>query len=166
MVTAVGIPQDNRCLRRWALGVGPARGLWTKLGRLPLRVFSIGKYAFQKKQAMGVGCRHPARQQVLAAMSRECPYFRKISRVVRVYEVRSPVDHRVLDNDLKLMSAKLRELMLKHVYYVHFVPKDRRIGPVIKRTCLVKTTKLKVLFESDVYFSCSCWRGHGMVCIC
>ena len=31
------------------LGVGPARGPWTNLGRLPLRVFSIGKYAFQKK---------------------------------------------------------------------------------------------------------------------
>ncbi len=34
------------------LGAGPARGLWTNLGRLPLRVtasvFSIGKYAFQK----------------------------------------------------------------------------------------------------------------------
>jgi hypothetical protein len=27
---------------------GPARGPWTNLGRLPLRVFSIGKYAFQK----------------------------------------------------------------------------------------------------------------------
>jgi hypothetical protein len=27
----------------------PARGLWTSLGRLPLGVFSIGKYAFQKK---------------------------------------------------------------------------------------------------------------------
>jgi hypothetical protein len=27
---------------------GLARGLWTNLGRLPLRVFSIGKYAFQK----------------------------------------------------------------------------------------------------------------------
>jgi hypothetical protein len=31
------------------LRVGPARGPWTNLGRLPLRVFSIGKYAFQKK---------------------------------------------------------------------------------------------------------------------
>ena len=31
------------------LGVEPARGPWTNLGRLPLRVFSIGKYAFQKK---------------------------------------------------------------------------------------------------------------------
>jgi hypothetical protein len=31
------------------IDVGPARGLWTSLGRLPLRVFSIGKYAFQKK---------------------------------------------------------------------------------------------------------------------
>jgi hypothetical protein len=28
---------------------GPARGPWTNLGRLPLRVFSIGKHAFQKK---------------------------------------------------------------------------------------------------------------------
>jgi hypothetical protein len=28
---------------------GPARGPWTNLGHLPLRVFSIGKYAFQKK---------------------------------------------------------------------------------------------------------------------
>jgi hypothetical protein len=30
---------------------GPARGPWTNLGRLPLRVFSIrvGKYAFQKR---------------------------------------------------------------------------------------------------------------------
>jgi hypothetical protein len=33
----------------WLVGVGPARGPWTNLGRLPLRVFSIGKYAFQKK---------------------------------------------------------------------------------------------------------------------
>ncbi len=32
-----------------SLGVGPARGPWTNLGRLPLRVFSIGKYASQKK---------------------------------------------------------------------------------------------------------------------
>ncbi len=32
------------------LGAGPARGPWTNLGRLPLRVFSIGKYAFQKKR--------------------------------------------------------------------------------------------------------------------
>ncbi len=32
-----------------AMQSGPARGLWTNLGRLPLRVFSIGKYAFQKK---------------------------------------------------------------------------------------------------------------------
>ena len=31
------------------LGVGPARGPWTNLGRLPLRVFSIGKYASPKK---------------------------------------------------------------------------------------------------------------------
>ncbi len=31
------------------LGAEPARGLWTSLGRLPLRVSSIGKYAFQKK---------------------------------------------------------------------------------------------------------------------
>jgi hypothetical protein len=29
--------------------------------------------------------------------------------------------------------------------------KDRRIGPIIKKTRLVKTTKLKVLLESDVY---------------
>ena len=28
---------------------GPARGPWTNLGRLPLRVLSIGKYALQKK---------------------------------------------------------------------------------------------------------------------
>ena len=48
------------------------------------------------------------------------------------------------------MSAKLRELMLKHVYYV---PKDRRIGPILKKTRLVKTTKLKVLLESDVTLS-------------
>jgi hypothetical protein len=32
-----------------SISIGPARGLWTNLGRLPLRVFSIGKYAFQKK---------------------------------------------------------------------------------------------------------------------
>jgi hypothetical protein len=32
------------------VGLGPARGLWTNLGRLPLGVFSIGKYAFQKKR--------------------------------------------------------------------------------------------------------------------
>jgi hypothetical protein len=31
--------------------LGPARGPWANLGRLPLRVFSIGKYAFQKKGA-------------------------------------------------------------------------------------------------------------------
>ncbi len=38
-------------------GVEPARGLWTNLGRLPLRVFSIGKYAFQKKCRSGTdGC--------------------------------------------------------------------------------------------------------------
>ena len=36
------------------LGVEPARGPWTNLGRLPLRVFSIGKYAFQKKKRVGV----------------------------------------------------------------------------------------------------------------
>ncbi len=30
------------------LGAGPARGPWTNLGRLPLRVFSIGNYAFLK----------------------------------------------------------------------------------------------------------------------
>ena len=29
--------------------IGPARGPWTNLGRLPLGVFSVGKYAFQKK---------------------------------------------------------------------------------------------------------------------
>ncbi len=34
----------------------PARGLWTSLGRLPLRVFSIGKYAFQKKLEELRGC--------------------------------------------------------------------------------------------------------------
>ncbi len=28
---------------------GPAGGPWTNLGRLPLKVLSIGKYAFQKK---------------------------------------------------------------------------------------------------------------------
>jgi hypothetical protein len=47
---------------RWeqadARDVGPARGLcqtlWTNLGRLPLRVFSIGKYALQKKDARDV----------------------------------------------------------------------------------------------------------------
>ena len=33
-------------LRRLA---GPARGPWTNLGRLPLRVFSIGKYMLSKK---------------------------------------------------------------------------------------------------------------------
>jgi hypothetical protein len=33
--------------------VEPARGLWTNLGRLPLRVFSIGKYAFQKNKICG-----------------------------------------------------------------------------------------------------------------
>ena len=32
----------------------------------------------------GVGWRHAASQQVLAVMSRESPYFRKIPRVVRV----------------------------------------------------------------------------------
>jgi hypothetical protein len=46
------IENDNMCseLRKF-YGVGPARGPWTNLGRLPLRVFSIGhgKYAFQKK---------------------------------------------------------------------------------------------------------------------
>ncbi len=33
---------------RARMGVGPARGKWINLGRLPLRVFSIGKNAFQK----------------------------------------------------------------------------------------------------------------------
>jgi hypothetical protein len=33
-----------------ASGAGPARGPWTNLGRLPVRVFSVGKYAFPKKQ--------------------------------------------------------------------------------------------------------------------
>jgi hypothetical protein len=39
--------------RRLRVAIGePARGLWTSLcpSRLPLRVFSIGKYAFQKKK--------------------------------------------------------------------------------------------------------------------
>ena len=34
---------------------GPARGPWTILGRLPLRVFSVGKYAFQKKASSASG---------------------------------------------------------------------------------------------------------------
>ena len=41
----------NGPLRVTMTHLGPARGLWASLpvGRLPLRVFSIGKYAFQKK---------------------------------------------------------------------------------------------------------------------
>ncbi len=35
-------------------GSEPARGLWTSLGRLPLRVFSVGKYAFQKKDLLAL----------------------------------------------------------------------------------------------------------------
>ncbi len=48
---------------------GPARGLWTNLGRLPLRVFSIGKYAFQKK-AMSVYAtsKRPTRLSSLTAI--------------------------------------------------------------------------------------------------
>jgi hypothetical protein len=61
---------------------------------------------------------------------RECPYFRKISRVVRVYEVRSPVDHRVLDNELKLMSAR-RPGTLLHLLY--FWLKTRRLGRLLKK---------------------------------
>ncbi len=41
-VGVVLVSEDGAC--------GPARGPWTNLGRLPLRVFSIGKYAFQKKE--------------------------------------------------------------------------------------------------------------------
>jgi hypothetical protein len=45
-------------------GVGPARGPWTNLGRLPFKVLSIGKYAFQKKESAGAevaGCESLAR---------------------------------------------------------------------------------------------------------
>jgi hypothetical protein len=39
-------------LEEWMKETPPLSwGLWTSLGRLPLRVFSIGKYAFQKKTA-------------------------------------------------------------------------------------------------------------------
>ena len=47
-VHRVGSSEREKGARR--LGHGPARGPWTNLGRLPLRVFSIGKYAFQKKK--------------------------------------------------------------------------------------------------------------------
>ena len=40
------------------------------------------------------------------------------------------------------------------ITFITLRSKDRRIGPVIKKTRLVKTTKLKVLFESDVNLSC------------
>jgi hypothetical protein len=46
----VAISQLRTQLKLSADSLGPARGLWTNLGRLPLRVFSIGKYAFQKKE--------------------------------------------------------------------------------------------------------------------
>ncbi len=44
-------------------GIGPARGPWTNLGRLPLRVFSIGKCAFQKSTTR---CRPRRRVRVVA----------------------------------------------------------------------------------------------------
>ncbi len=66
MVTAVGIPQDNRCLRRWALDV------------------DVG--------------------------------IPQDNRCLRRWAL--PVDVGIADNETNLMSAKLRELMLKHVYYV------------------------------------------------
>ncbi len=50
------------------------------------------------------------------------------------------------------MSAKLRELMLKACLLRSKDP-GRRIGPIIKKTRLVKATKLKVLLESDVNLS-------------
>ncbi len=53
-------------------------------------------------------------------------------------------------NESNLMSAKLRELMLKHVYHVQRTDGLVRLS---KKTRLVKTTKLKVLLESDVNLS-------------
>jgi hypothetical protein len=48
-----GSPAGSATGSGWTWGVGPARGQWTNLGRLPLRVLSIGKYAFQKKPVAG-----------------------------------------------------------------------------------------------------------------
>ncbi len=39
------------CMGGREAAAGPARGPWTNLGRLPLRVFSIGKYAFHREAA-------------------------------------------------------------------------------------------------------------------
>ena len=40
-----------------------------------------------------------------------------------------------------------------------FITFNRRIGPIIKKTRLVKTTKLKVLLESDVNLSSVRWEN-------
>ncbi len=52
---------------------GPARGPWTNLGRLPLRVFSIGKYAFQKKRRQeGAGNRGSAATRTACPLCLDC----------------------------------------------------------------------------------------------
>jgi hypothetical protein len=56
------------CAQSGHLGVRPARGPWTNLGRLPLRVFSIGKYAFQKKRAS----RSPEERQCCGTVTCQC----------------------------------------------------------------------------------------------
>ena len=68
-------------------------------------------------------------------------------RVVRLLEVRSPVDHRVLDNELKLMSARR-----PGAYCICNLLrlKTRRLGRLLKKTSSTQNNKLKVLSESDV----------------
>ena len=69
------------------------------------------------------------------------------SRVVRLLEVRSPVDHRVLDNELKLMSARR-----PGAYCICNLLrlKTRRLGRFLRKTQSTQNNKLKVLSESDV----------------
>ncbi len=72
------------------LGAGPARGPWTNVGRLPLRVFSIGKYAFQKK--LGICVQSTLRLQSLIGMQPDVASGRCVQ--LRLSPTRLPRGHR------------------------------------------------------------------------
>ncbi len=63
----------------------PARGPWTNLGRLPLRVFSIGKYAFQRAVSEAHGGSRPDLmpevRRAQAGKSARCPMSLRLTRV-------------------------------------------------------------------------------------
>ncbi len=76
--------------RLWARG--PARGQWTNLGRLPLGVFSIGKYAFLKKTLSSVTSSESIRRALRLESEAATGTFTNhiCARVLRGHHGRSP----------------------------------------------------------------------------